>query len=375
MSRQIDVALSVDALGPKLTGIGRYTLELARGLQGLEQVRRFACFRGDQWIDDFEPLLTEGWRQPGGRLRRTLRNVQGRLSARSAIVHGPNYFLPRWAEGGVITVHDLSVLLYPETHPIERVRDFELRFRASLNRAQCVITDSETVRREVISVLGFREEHVFHVPLGVSPPAMNPTIAAGTALPSALNSFGLVPGQYSLCVSTLEPRKRIDRLVAAYGMLPTQVRHRFPLVLAGARGWKCEALDDAIVQAEHEGWLTRLDYVSDVERDALYRGARLFIYPSLYEGFGLPPLEAMAFGVPTIVGDAETLIEVTKGAARVVDVEDVDRFAETIFENLEDEQQRRALSTSGLAVAASYSWTACVASTFSVFQRVAGGLA
>ncbi|MCX7284504.1 MAG: glycosyltransferase family 1 protein [Novosphingobium sp.] len=374
MPEQFDVAFSVDALGPQLTGIGRYALELARGLQRIDLVGRVSYFRGNQWIDDFEPMLAPGWQDRRGKFLRAASSLRGRLTARNAIVHGPNYFLPDWAKGGVITVHDLSVLLYPETHPIERVRDFELRFRSSLDRAQCVITDSETVRREVIDVLGIRDDHVFHVPLGVNPPAGALATGDDSGMSETLGGLDLAAGHYTLCVSTLEPRKRIDKLIAAYGRLPEPVRRNIPLVLAGARGWKSEALDAAIAQAGQAGWLRSLHYVADHERDALYRGARLFVYPSLYEGFGLPPLEAMAFGIPTIVGDAQTLIEVTKGAARVVNVEDADQFAQAVHEMLEDEPLRRAYAASGQAVAGSYTWAKCVTETVGVYQKLAAGL-
>ncbi len=377
MPDRVGVAFSVDALGPQLSGIGRYALELARGLRSADGIGRVSYFREDQWIDNFEPMLVDGWSGQGGRglagrWQRRWRGLRGRLTARNAIVHGPNYFLPRWASGGVITVHDLSVLLYPETHPAARVRDFELRFRDSLNRAQCVITDSETVRREVIDVLGVREEEVFNVPLGVTLRARGADDNADRASGDVLAGLGLAAGSYSLCVSTLEPRKRIDRMIQAYGRLPAALRRQVPLVLAGARGWKCEALEEMIVRAEQDGWLRCLYYVTDRQRDALYHGARLFVYPSLYEGFGLPPLEAMAFGVPTIVGDAQTLIEVTKGGARVAEVENIDGFAQDIHEMLEDADLSGGFATAGQEVAARYTWSRCVADTAQVYRKLAG---
>lgn len=365
MPNVIDVALSVDALGPQLTGIGRYSLELARGLRKASDVRRVSFFRGEQWIDDPDLMMTEGWHHPKGRLRREFAHWRGRFGARKAIVHGPNYFLPAWASEGVITVHDLSVLLYPETHPIERVKDFELRFKDSLSRSRLIITDSNTVRQEVIDTLGIEPGRVFSVPLGVDMPSET------DLQDSALHArYGLTPGSYTLCVSTFEPRKRIGQLVTAYEDLPQGLRHQYPLVLVGARGWLNETLHDQIDRAENAGWLKRLDFVADQTRNALYRGARLFVYPSLYEGFGLPPLEAMAHGIPTIIGDAATLVEITKGAAHVACVDDCEGFAEGIAKLLQDETLRSAAASSAYEVASGYSWPRCVENTVSVYKRL-----
>lgn len=367
MPDPLNLAYSVDALSPRLTGIGRYCLELARGLPRARGVERVSYFRGNDWFDAPEDLLRDGQQPQGRGLRHRLRNWRGRRGARGALVHGPNYFLPHWAESGIVTVHDLSVLLYPETHPVERVRDFERRFKHSLDRARAILTDSETVRQEVIATLGFRPEQVFAVPLGISPGSDDRADTAGI-----LAQLGLQPQAYVLSVCTFEPRKRLDGLLGAYQLLDDDLRRAFPLVLVGASGWRNEALHAAIEAAQAAGWLKRLDYVPDATRDALYRGARLFVYPSRYEGFGLPPLEAMQHGVPTMISDAACLIEVTKGAARISAVDDRTAFAANLAEALEDDTWRREAAAAGREVAASYTWPACVERTVAVYHRVAG---
>lgn len=368
MPEPISVAFSVDALSPRLTGIGRYCLELGRGLRSAPEIKRVSYFRGAHWLDHPEALLDDYWQLPGDRLGRRFANWRGRVRARGAIVHGPNYFLPAWAETGIVTVHDLSVLLYPETHPLERVKDFERRFQQTLQRASAIITDSETVRKEVIATLGVRPDRVFAVPLGVP---QSPGDCAGYE--AILARYGLGPEGYTLCVSTFEPRKRIDRLVEAYEQLSLDLRRAFPLVIAGASGWRNDELNARIDAAEAAGWLKRLDFVPDETRDALYRGARLFVYPSLYEGFGLPPLEAMRQGIPTIIGDAATLIEVTRGAARVANVDDREGFANDLSEALQDEAWRSGAAAAGRRVAKGYTWDACTARTIAVYQKIAAG--
>lgn len=364
MPDAVDVALSVDALAPRLTGIGRYCLELAHGLPGSDGAGRVSFFRGSHWISDPDALVERDWRPQSNRLLRLVNDRYHGWRARKAVVHGPNYFLPAWAESGVITVHDLSVLLYPETHPAERVREFERLFRHSLERASAILTDSEAVRQEVIAMLGIAAERVHAVPLGISSASAN-----GPQDDSALLEFGLTANSYTLCVSTFEPRKRIDKLVAAYRLLDPDLRRQVPLVLVGASGWLNEELNEQIAVAQSAGWLRRLDYVSDQARDGLYQGARLFVYPSRYEGFGLPPLEAMRHGVPTIVGDAATLIEISGRAARVSDVDDVEGFARELADALQNETWRQAASAAGRALADGYTWSDCIARTISVYHQ------
>lgn len=366
MPSPIGIAFAVDALSPQLTGIGRYCLELGRGLRRAPEIGRISYFHGQHWLDNPEALLEEGWQVPGGRWRRRFANWRGRMRASDALVHGPNYFLPHWAENGIITVHDLSVLLYPETHPVERVRDFEHRFQRSLDRASAIITDSKTVRREVIETLGVPPDKVFAVPLGISRMPDDET-----AQDTDLANFGITADCYTLCVSTFEPRKQIDCLIDAYEALPPSLRRAYPLVLVGANGWRNDKLNAQIASAERAGWLKRLNFLSDQALSLLYRKARLFVYPSRYEGFGLPPLEAMAQGVPTIISNADTLVEVAQGASRIADVKDRNAFALAMANALQDENWRIQAARAGLKVAEGYTWANCCAETIAVYRQVA----
>jgi alpha-1,3-rhamnosyl/mannosyltransferase len=141
------------------------------------------------------------------------------------------------------------------------------------------------------------------------------------------------------------------------------------LVIAGARGWGNETLHAMIAQAASEGWVIPLGFLSEMDLPAVYSGASVFAYPSIYEGFGLPPLEAMATGVPTIVSDVSCLPEVTNGGALLVDAEDIENFATAIAKVLEDEGFRAGLISSGIKVAHGYSWKACVDGTVNVYER------
>jgi alpha-1,3-rhamnosyl/mannosyltransferase len=301
-------------------------------------------------------------------MTRQLRLWRERRTIRSSLVHGPNYFLPANAEGGIITVHDLSVFRYPETHPVDRVKAFERHFSHSLERSAHIITDTETVRREIIENFTVSPDAITAVPLGVDQQFL-PREAAHLR---GLSSLDLAPGSYGLCVSTLEPRKKIAELIRAWDKLPSVLKTRFPLVLAGGSGWENDALHEEIEKAARQGWLRHLGFVNERLLNELYAGSALFIYPSIYEGFGLPPVEAMASGVPVIVANSSCLPEVCGDAARYVDPDDADAFAETIEDSLTNSDWRTQAISKGLRRASEFKWTRCVDQTITVYRKVNG---
>lgn len=364
------VALSVDALSPHLTGIGRYCWELAQRVPTHPTVRSVEFFVGDTLIADPAMLVTSrpaprSWSQ---RMFAPFRKVQPlrKVNTFTDVVHGPNYSLPEWAENGVVTVHDLSVFKFPEMHPAERVMLFEREFQRTVDRAGQIITDSEMIRREVIDFTGLSASRVTAVPLGISPEFR--TFTEAERRPVLLKHRLPLTG-YGLTVSSLEPRKRIDRLLAAWSELPRRLRTLYPLVIAGAKGWHNDKLHLSIARGESEGWVILLGFVPEADLPAIYAGASLFVYPSVYEGFGLPPLEAMASGVPTIVADASCLPEVTKGGAKLVQPEDIESFATAIAEALEDTEWRLEAASHGIHIAGSYSWQMSVDQTVQVYEK------
>ncbi|MCP1469817.1 alpha-1,3-rhamnosyl/mannosyltransferase [Sphingobium sp. OAS761] len=367
--------LSVEALEPRLSGIGRYSWELARRVPHADGISAVRFYRNGQWIDDPATLLDPPatpklWgNKPLRWLRKRNRwalRLRDRAVMRSHLFHGPNYFLPEAGTGGVITVHDLSVFRYPETHPVDRLRQFERYFRLSVDRAGHIITDSETTRAEVAAFLGFDLGRITAVPLAASPdfrPRPPEDVRARLA------RYDLAPQGYALCVSTVEPRKRIAELLHAWEKLPAEVRSRWPLMVTGGAGWLSDAVRGLMEKGARQGWVRYLGFVPNDDLPLLYAGAALFIYPSVYEGFGLPPVEAMASGVPTVVADASCLPEVTGGAAMLVAPEDVDGFSARLEQALLDGEWRRDAIAKGLAVSGAYSWDRCARETVAVYKR------
>jgi alpha-1,3-rhamnosyl/mannosyltransferase len=269
----------------------------------------------------------------------------------------------------VATIHDLSHIHYPDFHPRERVRFMERQLPRTLARANRLLTDSEFVRQELVALLGVSPERVTAIPLGVDV-CFKPRGAEETG--PVVGGYGLAPDRYVLAVATLEPRKNLAGLLRAFSRLPEKLRRRYPLALAGGRGWRCGSLESMMHALESAGEVRRLGYVPAGDLPLLYAGATAFAYPSFYEGFGLPPLEAMASGVPVLSSCGSSMSEVVGEAGILVDPHDDEAMVRELARLLEDAELRRNLARKGLDRAAMFSWKNCVLDTVDVYRQVLG---
>lgn len=282
------------------------------------------------------------------------------------LYHEPAFLPFRFDGPIVITVHDLSPLRYPETHPADRVRNFRRFLPDAIERAARIIVDSEFVRREVIDMFRVDSARVRSIHLGVSP-AYQPRGKEETA--SCLAKYGLEHGKYIFAVGTLEPRKNLIQAIEAHSRLPHEARKHAPLAIAGAKGWITSELEAKLNAAERSGEVRWLGYAPARDLPLLYSGARFLVYPSIYEGFGLPVLEAMMSGIPVITSNRASLPEVAGDAGIMVDPRDGEALRDCMLRLIEDERESRRRIEMGHAQAAQFTWRACAEKTIAVYRE------
>jgi glycosyltransferase involved in cell wall biosynthesis len=372
------VAFNATSLLSPLTGIGQYSLQLAHGLALAKDVDadffygafwnkgvRAEPMHGTQhllpWIRTYVPHSYE--------LRRFLQNRRFKShtgSRKFDLYHEPN-ILPLPFDGTtVVTVHDLSWIRYPETHPVERVKAMEKYFHRGLKQATLLLTDSNFVKQELIDVFGITPHSICVIPLGVET-IFHPYNAIETQ--QVLNKYQLTYGNYLLAVGTLEPRKNLELAICSFLLLPKCTRKKYPLVLAGMKGWLNSRLEQLIEPLIHAGEIHRLGYIPRAELALVVAGANLMIYPSLYEGFGLPPLESMACGVPVIASNTSSLPEVVGDAGVLIDPNNAEALTEAILTLIDDPERRSQLSKKSIQKSKEFSWEKCVDSTIKAYRE------
>lgn len=375
------VILSVEPVRFPLTGIGRYTYELAKGMQANADVGTLKLFSGTRFLPGLpEPADNSGGAyslkqlfQKSGlamnayQLLMLLLRKQALKGHDDFIYHGPNFFLPPFPGRKVATFHDLSPFKSAECFDPVKVKYLQREFRKTLDTADALITDSEYTRHELADFAGWPLEKIHAVPLAAGP-EFRPRNAH--EVQSVLEQYGLSYQGYSLFVGTIEPRKNIIGLLDSYELLPKTIRLKWPLILTGYQGWKSNDIHARIKNAEMQGWAKYLGFLPAEELPLLYAGARLFVFPSLYEGFGLPVLEALQSGVPVVCSNRASLPEVAGKSALLIEPDDVDGLADAIIQGLNDEQKRKSMIIASTQQARMFSWKLCVLKTARVYREL-----
>ncbi len=358
------------------TGIGHYTFELAQGLARLAPADEFELIApvpldlgaGDDGPDGLPPNL-RAVHAPVNALRRRWWTIGLPLYVRQhrpALFHGTNYNVPLWQRcPTVVTIHDLSLLLHAETHREDLVRRARRRLPTMTRIATRIITDSESVKREICEHLKVAPERITAVPLAPRRAFYPmPEIEARTALRRLS-----VEDDFILFVGTVEPRKNLLTLMRAFDELLRATDLHPQLVIAGGKGWLTDELFAHVDQSALKDRILFTGYVTDEDLRALYSSCRVSVYPSLYEGFGLPPLEAMACGAPVITSRIPVIMETSQGAARLVKPTDVQELTAALVEILTDADVRRELSAAGRTRAAEFTWARTAERTLEVYHE------
>lgn len=376
-------ALLTNAIRTPLTGIGRYTLELAKQFVALQA--------GVQFVGGADPLLWSEVAEKGRGSRarfisqlkqivksssilslsypylRALREWYFLRSYKDYVVHSPNFYLPSSRScRRIVTIHDLSMFLFPECFESAESAFLQSICKNSLKEADQIITVSRTVKREICNYFSYNPEKIAVTPLACSQ-FYKPR--ERVECQNVLTKYGLIANQYSLFVGTIEPRKNISTLIYAYKRLPDKLRKQYPLVIVGHHGWRSELEHRLLHKAREEGWLHYLDYVNNHELYYLYSGCRLFCFPTLYEGFGLPVLEAMSSGIAVLCSDLPVLREVCGDAACYCRVKDIDLWGVSLEKCLLDDGLRSQMIEKGLQRSSTFSWRACALQTIGVYGK------
>jgi len=315
-------------------------------------------------------------------LKRVVRRTLGRIArggytayfhsaarlGRFDLYHEPNFVPFRTRLPLVVTVFDLSVLLFPQWHPAERVKAHEYTYKRGLALADHVIVGTEAVRSEAQRYLGLSPDRVTAMLCGVGPQFCPQTADAIAAIRAKHN----LPSRYTLYVGTIEPRKNIAMLLRAFCSLPAELRAECPLVLAGGWGWKTDAERELFEsEGKHRG-VIHLGYVPDEDLPALYSAADALLYPSFYEGFGMPPVEAMACGTAAVTSTADAVREVVGRHALTLDPNDLSGWHHVLSRIAREPDFLADYRRRGLAHAATFTWEACARRVHGVYCKVLG---
>jgi alpha-1,3-rhamnosyl/mannosyltransferase len=373
------IGINGSALLSPLTGIGQYTKNLAEALVASGEVN-LSIFYLIAWSQDIrtEPIrnitkLKEFIKKviPHpymlSRALQQMKFTQGARRLGLQLYHEPNFLSHRFPGPTVITAHDLSWIRFPETHPYERVQIMNRLFPRSLARANHVITDAAYTRDEIIAEFGISPDRITAVPLGARR-IFQPRDEQQCR--ELLVSRRLTYRSFILCVGTLEPRKNLEFIIRTYAQMPNAFRERHPLVLVGMKGWLTSDLESTMSRLVESGQVRPLGFTSESDLAALYASAMVLVYPSLYEGFGLPPLEAMACGTPVIVSNRATLPEVVGEAGEMIEPTDAAGLTMRLQRLAEDPQHWRQRAELCLKRAGEFSWERCARETLAVYRKV-----
>lgn len=369
------IGIDATALPPQPVGAGNYIIQLIRALASLKVNDEFVIFaqqRGHALIslpenDSFELIILED-RNPGSRLiwEQTLYPQLIRKSGVD-LLHSMHYTRPvKLPCASVVTFHDMTFFLYPELHTRAKRLFFPLAIRASARQADALTAVSESTRQDAIRVLGISPEKIVATQLGVDP-TFRPINDA--AIKRKIAEKYDLPERFILYVGLLEPRKNLPMLIRAYKRL-IDGGENFKLVLVGRYGWMYEELLRQINNLDLEEMVHFTGYVSQEDLPLVYNLSSLFVYPTLYEGFGLPALEAMACGVPVITTDVSSLPEIVGEAGILVPVNNVEALYGAMIAVLGDEDLRRKMINKGIQRAAKFTWEQTAILTFQVYQQV-----
>lgn len=369
------IAIDAHAVGTKLGGNESYAINLIEALAQIDSVNDYTIY---VTTDEARDRFHQRW--PNFKVRSTLPHtplirIPLTLSAELRkdpvdVLHVQFTAPPFCPCPVVVSIHDLSFEHLPQTFNRRSRTQLRLTVRHSARRAARILTLSEHTRRDIIETYGIERERIKAIPLAA--PKHFAPVEDNRELQRVRHTYG-IDGDYILSVGSIQPRKNLVRLIKAYASLRGDYSaSRLPkLVLAGKCAWLYDETLRALEESGIKNSVVLTGYVPEADLPALYTGALCFVYPSYFEGFGLPPLEAMKCGAPVVVGNRTSLPEVVGDAALAVDPFDVDAIAKAIKLLMDDSQLRAELSVKGQKRAAAFDWRETARRTLMVYEEAA----
>lgn len=369
------IAIDAHSVGTKLGGNESYAVNLIESLAQIDSTNNYTLY---VTTNEARDRFHNRW--PNFKVRSTLPHtpliripltLSAELRKNPVDVLHVQFTAPPFCPCPVVvSIHDLSFEHLPQTFNRRSRTQLRLTVRHSARRAARILALSEHTRRDIIETYGINEDHVKAIPLA-APDHFAP-VHDTEELQRVRHNYG-IDGEYILSVGSIQPRKNLARLIKAYASLrgDGSVDKLPQLVLAGKCAWLYDETLRALDNSGAKEAVVLTGYVPEGDLPALYSGALCFVYPSYFEGFGLPPLEAMKCGAPVIVGDRTSLPEVVGEAALMVDPFDVEAIGAAIKRVIKDSDLRKELSVKGQERANTFNWLETARRTLAVYKQVA----
>jgi glycosyltransferase involved in cell wall biosynthesis len=368
------IAIDYTSAIQQRAGIGRYTRHLVTALAALDHATNYVLFSAGHdpspppWPANFtrcelpisDRYLSIIWQRL--RLPVPIELFTGRVD----VFHSPDFVLPPLIRARkVLTVHDLSFIRYPECSSPALLQYLIRSVPPSVRRADYLLADSLSTKQDLIELLGIPEERITVVYAGYDPRFNQQPQVNDQAI---LSQHG-IKDPYILGLGTLQPRKNFSTLIRAYNQLAREHQILHKLVIAGGKGWLYDDIFDTVKELGLEERVLFTGFVDDEHLPALYRGAELFAFPSLYEGFGIPIIEAMGCGTPVVTSTSSSLPEVAGDAALCVNPHDSTALTDAMWRSLSDTTLRQTLRQRGLERVKLFSWENAASTLLKVYRK------
>lgn len=365
------VCVDVQSAVAQRAGVGRYTKSLVDHLPALQGDDELALF----WFDFMRkgsPFPEQAVHErvvrwcPGRVVQKAWKTVRwppfDLLAGDHDVYHFPNFIIPPLSGGkAVVTIHDMGFMRFPLFTEEKNLNYLEKRIKPTVKRADAVITVSEFSADEIAELLPIARDRIVAIHEGIDPKFRPQAPESVTHMREELG----LDRPYLLIVGTIEPRKNLPLAIEVFERMP---EFDGTLVVVGGRGWRCESLFERMATSSRASDIRYIGYVEDHQIVPLYAGAELFLFPSFYEGFGFPPLEAMACGTPVVSSAGGSLAEVLGDGAVVLNAFDSETWVENVRRVLADSGLKEALVNRGRAQASSYTWEATARKTWDVYR-------